>query len=80
MKKHLLYSLIGFGISLCDNQSPKVRSKRKDKVTTNNPSIDDYIAGFPEDLQIKLNKLRAVIREEAPEAEEKMKNEIAPVK
>lgn len=36
------------------------------------PSIDAYIAGFSKDIQEKLNKLRAVIREEAPDAEEKI--------
>jgi uncharacterized protein YdhG (YjbR/CyaY superfamily) len=35
-------------------------------------SIDEYIAGFPEEIQEKLQKLRAVIRETAPEATEKI--------
>ena len=34
--------------------------------------IDDYIAGFPEDVQAKLMKLRATIREAAPGAQEKI--------
>jgi uncharacterized protein YdhG (YjbR/CyaY superfamily) len=33
-------------------------------------SIDSYIAGFPQDIQIKLNKVRVTIQEAAPEAEE----------
>ena len=33
-------------------------------------SIDSYIAVFPQDVQIILNKVRATIREAAPEAEE----------
>ena len=34
--------------------------------------VDEYISGFPEDVQVKLEKLRATIREAAPEAEEKI--------
>lgn len=33
-------------------------------------NIDDYIAGFPRDVQEILNKIRATIREAAPDAEE----------
>ncbi|MGZ4863124.1 MAG: iron chaperone [Halobacteriota archaeon] len=33
-------------------------------------NIDDYIATFPKDVQHKLNELRSVIQESAPEAEE----------
>ena len=42
---------------------------------TNEPSrrIEDYIAGFPRDVQAKLQKLRAVIRKAAPEAVEMIK-------
>ena len=32
--------------------------------------VDKYIAGFPEDIQEVLNKVRATIRESAPDAEE----------
>jgi uncharacterized protein YdhG (YjbR/CyaY superfamily) len=35
-------------------------------------SIDDYIAGFPEETQKKLQELRAVIKAAAPDAEEKI--------
>jgi len=35
-------------------------------------TIDEYIAGFPPDIQEKLNKLRATIRAAAPEAGEKI--------
>jgi uncharacterized protein YdhG (YjbR/CyaY superfamily) len=35
--------------------------------------IDEYIAGFPEDVQEILKKIRATIREAAPEAEEAIK-------
>ena len=35
-------------------------------------NIDEYIAGFPEDVQDKLNKMRATIRQAAPEAQEKI--------
>ena len=34
--------------------------------------IDEYIAGFPEDVQTKLEKLRATIQQAAPEAQEKI--------
>ena len=39
-----------------------------------NPSqnIDEYIAGFPDDVQVKLEKLRATIRQAAPRAQEKI--------
>ena len=33
-------------------------------------TIDSYIAGFPEDVQLRLEKLRATIRKAAPEVEE----------
>ena len=35
-------------------------------------SIDEYIAGFPDDVQEILEKIRLTIREAAPEAEEKI--------
>jgi uncharacterized protein YdhG (YjbR/CyaY superfamily) len=35
-------------------------------------SIDDYISGFPEDVQKKLRDLRTLIRGEAPDAAEKI--------
>ena len=33
-------------------------------------SIDDYIAGFPPETQARLEEIRALIREEAPDATE----------
>lgn len=33
-------------------------------------TIDEYISGFPEDVQVILKKLRLVIREAAPQATE----------
>lgn len=36
-------------------------------------TIDAYIAGFPEDVQILLNKVRSTIRKAAPDAEEAIK-------
>ncbi|MHB8963268.1 MAG: iron chaperone [Saccharofermentanales bacterium] len=52
---------------------------RKDKKTetdvgriTGYTTIDEYINQFPPDIQDKLNKLRQVIREAAPEAAEKI--------
>lgn len=35
--------------------------------------IDEYIAGFPPDVQGKLEKIRATIRKAAPDAEEAIK-------
>ena len=37
-------------------------------------TIDEYIAGFPEDIQQKLRELRRVIHETAPEASEKIQD------
>lgn len=37
---------------------------------TTDPRIDEYIAGFPNNVQAILEKIRATIRESAPEAEE----------
>lgn len=34
--------------------------------------IDEYIAGFPQDVQEILEKIRATVREAAPEAKEKI--------
>jgi len=39
-------------------------------------SIDEYIAGFPQDVQEILKKIRATIREAAPDAEEKIAYQI----
>lgn len=36
-------------------------------------NIDEYIAGFPPDIQAKLEKIRAAIRKAAPDAEEAIK-------
>ncbi len=35
-------------------------------------SIDDYIAHFPENVQVMLQELRAIIKAAAPDAEEKI--------
>lgn len=37
---------------------------------TNPASIDDYIKGFPSDVQVILRRIRRVIRATAPDAEE----------
>jgi uncharacterized protein YdhG (YjbR/CyaY superfamily) len=39
-------------------------------------SIDEYISRFPPEVQEKLKRLRKIIRESAPEAEEKMSYQI----
>ncbi len=44
------------------------------KAKSNPPqTIDDYIAGFPPDIQEILEKIRQTIRAEAPQAEEAIK-------
>ena len=35
-------------------------------------SIDQYISTFPEDIQLKLKRIREIIQKEAPEATEKI--------
>jgi len=51
------------------------RPIQKNHVMKNEPSkqIDDYIAGFPREIQARLQKLRAVIRKAAPDATETIK-------
>ena len=39
-------------------------------------NIDEYIAGFPKDIQENLEKIRMTIRNVAPEAEEKISYQI----
>jgi uncharacterized protein YdhG (YjbR/CyaY superfamily) len=39
-------------------------------------AIDEYVAGFPPDVQAILHKLRATIRKAAPQAEEAIKYQI----
>jgi uncharacterized protein YdhG (YjbR/CyaY superfamily) len=39
-------------------------------------NIDEYIAGFPDDVQTILEKIRATIRKAAPEAEEAIKYQL----
>lgn len=39
-------------------------------------AIDDYISGFPDDVQKVLKKVRATIRKAAPDAEEAIKYQI----
>jgi uncharacterized protein YdhG (YjbR/CyaY superfamily) len=39
-------------------------------------SIDEYIAAFPEEIQKKLQKLRATIKTSAPDAEERISYQI----
>lgn len=46
-------------------------AKRKPPAT-----IDEYIAGFPEDVQTVLEKIRATIRKAAPSAQEKISYQI----
>jgi uncharacterized protein YdhG (YjbR/CyaY superfamily) len=43
---------------------------------TSPKTIDEYIAGFPKDVQAILQKIRMTIRKAAPEAEEAIKYQI----
>jgi len=43
-------------------------------------SVDDYIAGFPADVQKVLKKIRATIRKAAPKADESISYQIAAYK
>lgn len=42
-------------------------------------SVDDYIAGFPPEIAERLQRVRAAIRAEVPEGEERMRYGIAAV-
>jgi len=44
--------------------------------TTNYKDIDEYIAGFPKDVQKILKKIRATIKKAAPKAEEAISYQI----
>jgi uncharacterized protein YdhG (YjbR/CyaY superfamily) len=44
--------------------------------TTQARDIDEYIAGFPAEVQMLLEKVRAAIRKAAPDAEEAIKYQI----
>ncbi len=39
-------------------------------------TIDDYIAGFPPDVQERLQKIRSILQKEMPKAEEAIKYQI----
>jgi uncharacterized protein YdhG (YjbR/CyaY superfamily) len=41
--------------------------------TTPHKNIDEYIAGFPQDVQEALQKIRGIIRKAAPDGEEAIK-------
>ena len=47
-----------------------------DTGSTTPKDIDEYIAGFPKNIQDLLQKIRVTIREEAPDAEEAIKYQI----
>jgi uncharacterized protein YdhG (YjbR/CyaY superfamily) len=48
--------------------------EREDRMNRAAPKdIDEYIAGFPKDIQERLQKIRNTIREAAPDAEEAIK-------
>ncbi len=52
---------------------PTTKPIRKTMPTAPTPTIDSYIAGFPPDVQVVLQKVRATIHKAAPDAQEAMK-------
>jgi uncharacterized protein YdhG (YjbR/CyaY superfamily) len=44
--------------------------------TASHADIDEYIAGFPDDVQKALQKIRGIIRKAAPEADEAIRYQI----
>jgi len=53
---------------------PKGNSVKTDEATPQD--IDEYIAGFPKDIQEILEKIRITIRKAAPDAEETIKYQL----
>ncbi|MEZ6130901.1 MAG: DUF1801 domain-containing protein [Planctomycetaceae bacterium] len=51
-------------------------SGRRKSPPASPPTIDGYIAAFPEDVQAILTKIRGIIKDAAPEAEEAIKYQI----
>lgn len=47
------------------------------KLEENRTAVDDYIQTFPEDVQKILYHIRSIIKEEAPQAQEKMSYSMA---
>ena len=46
----------------------------QEKTAARHPAtVDEYIAGFPEDIQRILGEIRGVIKETAPDAQEMIK-------
>jgi uncharacterized protein YdhG (YjbR/CyaY superfamily) len=60
--------------SECFSESDEGNDMRTDRTTPKN--IDEYIAGFPPDVQETLRKLTTTIREAAPDAEETINYQI----
>ncbi len=54
---------------------PEPRGYRNMK-TAQPKNIDEYIAGFPRDVQETLQKIRGIVRKAAPDAEEAIKYQI----
>lgn len=48
------------------------RAKNESEARDNPTSTDEYIAAFPEDVRIRLQEIRKIIRQAAPEATEKI--------
>jgi uncharacterized protein YdhG (YjbR/CyaY superfamily) len=51
-------------------------SEHRNMKTSSAKNIDEYIAGFPRDVQEALQRIRAIIRDAAPDAEEAIKYQI----
>src|ERR671910_498082 len=50
-----------------------MRSHAMDTAKTKFQTIDDYISSYPEEVKSRLQAIRQVIKEEAPEADEAIK-------
>ena len=63
---------VSHGFSECSAQARLRRNRMRTNQTTPR-DIDEYIAGFPNDVQEILEKIRMTIRKAAPDAEETIK-------
>lgn len=67
-------------MAFCARSCPGLRFKnslvKNSQSQESSASIDEYIAGFPPEVQVLLNRMRATIQKAAPRAEETIKYRI----
>lgn len=56
--------------------SPAMETRDMKATSASPQTIDEYIAGFPENVQDILQKVRGIVHKEAPEAQEAIKYQI----